>query len=123
SEAFDQANSGGLAAIGVKTGPVELDIDAMHASRLDAIKGLTSGIAQLFRKNKVERLQGDAQFENSDTVRIGDRLVRAREIIIATGSSVTALPGVEVDGRRIVDSTGALELATVPQRMIVIGGG
>ncbi|HZC38193.1 MAG TPA: FAD-dependent oxidoreductase, partial [Sphingomicrobium sp.] len=61
----------------------------------------------------------------ADTVKVGDRTVRAKNIVIATGSSVTPLPGVEVDnaGGKIVDSTGALELPQVPKRMVVIGGG
>jgi dihydrolipoamide dehydrogenase len=123
SELFDEAAHGVLAKWGVKTGQVELDLDAMHASRIESIKGLTGGIEFLFKKNKVEWLKGLATFESADSVRVGDRTVRARNIVIATGSSVTPLPGVEVDQQRIVDSTGALELAEVPEHLVVIGGG
>ncbi|MBA2635239.1 MAG: dihydrolipoyl dehydrogenase, partial [Sphingomonas sp.] len=123
SELFDEAAHGVLAKWGVKTGQVELDLDAMHASRIESIKGLTGGIEFLFKKNKVEWLKGLATFESVDSVRVGDRTVRARNIVIATGSSVTPLPGVEVDQQRIVDSTGALELAEVPEHLVVIGGG
>ena len=69
----------------------------MHAQRLDAVKGLTGGIEFLFKKNKIEWLKGHASFESADTVKVGDRTVRAKNIVIATGSSVTPLPGVEID--------------------------
>ncbi|HZW46906.1 MAG TPA: dihydrolipoyl dehydrogenase, partial [Microvirga sp.] len=123
SELFDEAAHGTMAKWGVKAGNVELDLDAMHSSRREAVKGLTQGIEFLFKKNKIEWLKGQAAFETADSVRVGDRLVRARNIVIATGSSVTPLPGLEVDQERIVDSTGALELAEVPSHLVVIGGG
>ena len=65
----------------------------MHAQRNDAVKGLTGGIEFLFKKNKIEWLKGRASFESADTVKVGDRTVRAKNIVIATGSSVTPLPG------------------------------
>ena len=112
-----------LAKLGVKRGSVELDLDAMHAQRLEAVKGLTGGIEYLFKKNKVEWLKGYAAFTGKDSVKVGDREVRAKNIVIATGSSVTPLPGVEIDQKVVVDSTGALELAKVPEHLVVIGGG
>jgi dihydrolipoamide dehydrogenase len=123
SELFEEAHDGTLAKWGVKAASVELDLDAMHGGRKEAVKGLTQGIEFLFKKNKVEWLKGLASFESADTVKVGDRSVRAKNIVIATGSSVTPLPGIAIDQERIVDSTGALELARVPRRMVVIGGG
>ena len=123
SELFEEAHSGALAKFGVKIDNASLDLDAMHASRTDAVKGLTGGIEFLFRKNKVEWLKGHAAFAGPDSVQVGDRTVRAKNIVIATGSSVTPLPGVEIDHDRIVDSTSALELPKVPGHMVVIGGG
>jgi dihydrolipoamide dehydrogenase len=125
SELFEEAAHGTLAKWGVKATGVELDLEAMHGGRKDAVKGLTQGIEFLFKKNKIEWLKGLGTFEGPNTVKVGDRTVSAKNIVIATGSSVTPLPGVEVDnaGGRIVDSTGALELAEVPKRMVVIGGG
>jgi len=123
SELFEEAAHGTLAKWGVKPGKVELDLDAMHGSRKEAVKGLTQGIEFLFKKNKIEWLKGLASFASADTVKVGDRTVRAKNIVIATGSSVTPLPGIAIDQERIVDSTGALELAAVPKRMVVIGGG
>src|SRR4051812_644827 len=122
SEYFEAAAGGAMAKLGIKVTP-ELDLPAMHAQRIDAVKSLTGGIEFLFKKNKIEWLKGHASFESADTVKVGDRTVRAKNIVIATGSSVTPLPGIEVDQQRIVDSTGALELPQVPKRLIVIGGG
>jgi dihydrolipoamide dehydrogenase len=123
SELFEEARDGTLSKWGIKTGNVEVDLEAMHGSRKEAVKGLTQGIEFLFKKNKVEWLKGHASFEGKDLVKVGDRTVRAKNIVIATGSSVTPLPGVSIDQERIVDSTGALELGEVPKRMVVIGGG
>jgi len=123
SELFEEAAHGTLAKWGIKTSGVEVDLDTMHGSRKEAVKGLTQGVEFLFKKNKVEWLKGLATFESADTVKVGDRTVRAKNVVIATGSSVTPLPGITIDQERIVDSTGALELEQVPRRMIVIGGG
>ncbi len=124
SEYFEAAAGGAMAAMGIKVKP-ELDLGAMHGQRIDAVKGLTGGIEYLFKKNKVDWLKGYAQFASKDTVEVAGKAYRAKNIIIATGSSVTPLPGVEVDNDKqiIVDSTGALELAKVPAHMVVIGGG
>jgi len=125
SELFEEAAHGTLAKWGVKTSGVDIDLAVMHESKDTAVKGLTDGIAFLFKKNKIEWLKGLGTFEGPNTVKVGDRTVTAKNIIIATGSSVTPLPGVDVDnaGARIVDSTGALALPQVPKRMVVIGGG
>jgi len=122
SEFYDHAANGTFAKIGIKVTP-ELDLDTMHGQRKDAVKQLTGGIEFLFKKNKVEWLKGYAAFTGKDTVKVGDREVRAKNIIIATGSSVTPLPGVAIDQKVLVDSTGALELPKVPQHLVVIGGG
>jgi dihydrolipoamide dehydrogenase len=123
SELFEEAHDGTFAKWGVKAGNVELDLDTMHGGRKEAVKGLTQGIEFLFKKNKIEWLKGLATFDSADTIKVGDRTVRAKNIVIATGSSVTPLPGVAIDQEGIVDSTGALELPQVPKRMVVIGGG
>ncbi|MGH6694533.1 dihydrolipoyl dehydrogenase [Sphingopyxis sp.] len=124
SEYFDAAANGSMAKMGIKVKP-ELDLPTMHGQRIDAVKGLTGGIEFLFKKNKVDWLKGYAQFTSKDSVEVAGKTYRAKNIIIATGSSVTPLPGVEVDNDKqvIVDSTGALELAKVPGHMVVIGGG
>jgi dihydrolipoamide dehydrogenase len=123
SELYEEAHSGALAKWGVKTSGLELDLDAMHGARLEAIKGLTGGIEFLFKKNKVEWLKGHAKFTGKDSIDVGGKTWRAKHIVIATGSSVTPLPGVEIDHDRIIDSTSALELKAVPGHLVVVGGG
>jgi len=123
SELFEEANHGTLAKWGVNVGKVSLDLDAMHAGRREAVDGLTGGIEFLFKKNKVEWLKGHAKFTGKDAILVAGKSYRARNYVIATGSSVTPLKGVEIDQERIVDSTGALELAKVPGHLVVIGGG
>jgi len=124
SEFYEAAAGGAMAAMGIKVKP-ELDLPTMQGQRKDAVQGLTGGIEFLFKKNKIDWLKGYAQFTSADTVEVAGKAVRAKNIIIATGSSVTPLPGVEVENDKqiIVDSTGALELAKVPGHMVVIGGG
>jgi dihydrolipoamide dehydrogenase len=123
SELFEEANHGTLAKWGVKVSGVELDLPAMHAGREEAVKGLTQGVAFLFKKNKIEWLKGHAQFTGANTIDVAGQSYTAKNIVIATGSSVTPLPGVEIDQDRIVDSTGALTLPKVPEHLVVIGGG
>ncbi|MGD9810527.1 MAG: dihydrolipoyl dehydrogenase [Sphingobium sp.] len=124
SEYFEAAAGGAMEKMGIKVKP-ELDLPVMQGQRVDAVKGLTGGIEFLFKKNKVDWLKGRAKFTGSNTVDVGGKAVTAKNIVIATGSSVTPLPGVEVDNAKgmIVDSTGALELGKVPGSMVVIGGG
>ncbi|MCK0128036.1 dihydrolipoyl dehydrogenase [Erythrobacter sp. F6033] len=124
SEYYDAAANGTMADMGVDVTP-KLNLEKMHAQRIDAVDGLTKGIEFLFKKNKVDWKKGYATFQDAHTVKVGDETVTAKDIVIATGSSVTPLPGVEVDNDKgvVVDSTGALELAKVPKKMVVIGGG
>ena len=122
SEYYDAAVNGTMAKMGVDVTP-KLNLPVMHAQRIDAVTQLTGGIAFLFKKNKVDWLKGYAQFTSADTVTIAGKSYRAKNIVIATGSSVTPLPGVTVDQKVVVDSTGALELPKVPKHMVVIGGG
>ncbi|MBA3837479.1 MAG: dihydrolipoyl dehydrogenase [Sphingomonas sp.] len=123
SEFYNNAADGMMAKLGIKLGAVELDMEALHGQRRDAVKQLTGGIAFLFKKNKVDWLKGHAKFTGTDTVDVAGTSYRAKNIVIATGSSVTPLPGVEIDEQIIVSSTGALEFESVPDHLVVIGGG
>ena len=123
SELFEEAAHGTMAKWGIKATGIELDLDVMHAGRREAIKGLTGGIEFLFKKNKITWLKGHAKFTGPNAIDVAGTSYSAKSLVIATGSSVTPLPGVEIDQERIVDSTGALELAKVPGHMVVIGGG
>ncbi len=125
SELYDEAANGTLAKLGVKIDKMSLDLTTMQGQRADAVKGLTGGIEFLFKKNKVTWLKGLASFTGANTVEVNGEKVTAKNIVIATGSSVTPLPGVDVDndGGKIVDSTGALVLDKVPGHLVVVGGG
>ena len=123
SEMFHEAHSGSLAKFGIDFKGVSLNLDQMHAEKIKAVDELTGGIAFLFKKNKVDWLKGHAAFTSANSVDVTGKSYTAKNIIIATGSSVTPLPGVEIDQKVIVDSTGALALPKVPTHMVVIGGG
>ena len=124
SELFEEAAGGHFATWGITATPT-LDLGKMMAEKTKAVGELTGGIEFLFKKNKVTWLKGHAAFEDAHTVNVAGDKVTAKDIVIATGSSVTPLPGVTVDneGKRIVDSTGALDLDEVPEHLVVIGGG
>ncbi|WP_073975460.1 dihydrolipoyl dehydrogenase [Erythrobacter donghaensis] len=124
SELFEEAAGGHFATWGITATPT-LDLGKMMAEKTKAVGELTGGIEFLFKKNKVTWLKGHAAFEDAHTVSVAGETVTAKDIVIATGSSVTPLPGVPVDnaGKRIVDSTGALDLDEVPEHLVVIGGG
>jgi dihydrolipoamide dehydrogenase len=124
SELFEEAAGGHFATWGITATPT-LDLGKMMAEKTKAVGELTGGIEFLFKKNKVTWLKGHAAFEDAHTVNVAGEKVTAKDIVIATGSSVTPLPGVAVDnaGKRIVDSTGALDLDEVPEHLVVIGGG
>ncbi len=123
SELYEEAHSGALAKFGIDIQGATLNLDQMHAEKSLAVKELTGGIAFLFKKNKVDWLKGYAAFTGPDTVEVAGKAYRAKNIVIATGSSVTPLPGVDLVPDLVVDSTGALALPKVPEHLLVIGGG
>ena len=109
-------------------GLVALDLDQMQKQKDDSVGALTKGIEFLFKKNKVEWIKGFGRISGPGKVTVAadggaETVLDARNIVIATGSEPSRLPGVEVDQARIVDSTGALALNAVPKSMIVIGAG
>ena len=127
SEMFAAA-SHDLPALGVKVGTPELDWAAMGKHRDDTVAANVAGVAYLFKKNKIDTFHGLGTVKGAGLVEVrgedGEvRTVEAKSIVIATGSEVATLPGMEVDERTIVSSTGALVLPEVPKRMIVIGAG
>ena len=116
-----------LGTFGVKLGKVELDLDAMMTLKDKTVTDLTKGIEFLFKKNKVDYLKGTATLTGPGTLRVeagdGGRDVEARSIVVATGSDHAVLPGLAIDEKRIVSSTGALALGEVPKHLVVVGGG
>ena len=126
SEMYDAA-ANHFAELGIEVSP-KLNLAQMMAQKAASVSQLTKGIEFLFKKNKVDWLRGAGRIAGPGKVEVtGDdgkvTAHEARNIVIATGSLPASLPGVEVDGRRIVDSTGALSLAEVPKSLLVIGAG
>lgn len=113
---------------GVKFSSVEVDLPAMMAQKDKAVSNLTKGIEGLFKKNKVNYVKGYGKFVSPsevsvDTLEGASTVVKGKHIIIATGSDVKSLPGITIDEKRIVSSTGALALSEIPKRLVVIGAG
>ncbi|WP_431285959.1 dihydrolipoyl dehydrogenase [Humitalea sp. 24SJ18S-53] len=112
-----------LADHGVNVGPVTLDLERMHARKGEVVSANVKGVEFLFKKNKITWLKGEGRITAPGQVTVGDTAYAAKNIVIATGSDSINLPGVAVDEKQIVTSTGALELAAVPKHLVVIGGG
>jgi dihydrolipoamide dehydrogenase len=127
SEKFAEAGRD-LAEHGVKVGEVALDLASMMGRKDKVVTTLTRGVEFLFRKNKVDWLKGKARIAAPGRAVVTgadgtSQEIEATSIIIATGSESTPLPGIDIDEKRIVSSTGALALDRVPGRLVVIGGG
>ena len=127
SELYEAAQTE-FAGLGVKTGKISLDLKQMLKQKDDAVDALTKGVAFLMKKNKVEVHLGAGEIIAPGKVRVtgedGEtRDLQTKNIIIATGSEVTPLPGAPIDEERVISSTGALALQSVPEHMVVIGGG
>ncbi len=123
SEKYEEA-AHALASFGVKTGKVSLDLNGMMTHKDKVVEANVKGVEFLFKKNKIDWLKGSGQVTGKNEVTIdGKEKIQAKNIVIATGSTHVDLPGVKVDEKQIVSSTGALELGSVPKTMVVIGGG
>ena len=111
---------------GIKTGKVDLDLSTLMQRKDKIVKQLTAGIGFLFKKNKITYLNGTASFVDKQNIKVKstkELTLSAKNFIIATGSSSMERPGITVDEKKIVTSTGALSLSAVPKTMLVIGGG
>lgn len=111
--------------VGISTQSTEIDFPKMMARKSDVVHGLTNGIAFLFKKNKVEHIAGTASFTTPTQIKIAPsgETIEAKYFILATGSEPISLPFLPFDESQIVSSTGALSLASVPKKLIVIGAG
>lgn len=109
--------------MGIEVGTPKLNHKQFLAFKDEAVDGNTKGIEFLFKKNKIEWVKGTGEIVGTGKVKVGERVLEAKNIVIATGSDVAKLPGIEIDEKTIVSSTGALTLAKVPERLLVIGGG
>jgi len=127
SELYAAATGGEFAKLGIEVKP-KLNLAQMMAQKDESVTALTKGIEFLFKKNKVEWIKGWGRLDGPGKVVVkavdgAETVLEAKNIIIATGSEPTPLPGVTVDNKRIVDSTGALSLPEVPGHLVVIGAG
>ncbi|MEQ9690774.1 MAG: dihydrolipoyl dehydrogenase [Bauldia litoralis] len=127
SEMFQKAGHD-FATFGIKVGTPELDLPAMMAHKSSVVESNTSGVEYLFKKNKIDWIKGHGTVAGPGKVAVTgadgeSQTVEAKAIVIATGSESTPLPGVTVDEKRVVSSTGALALDSVPKRLIVVGAG
>ena len=113
---------------GIKTGKLSFDLKTMMGRKEEAVTGLTQGVAYLLKKNKVDHIRGRGRIAGKGEVVVEDadgktQTLKTKHIVIATGSEVTPLPGVEIDEKRVVSSTGALSLEKVPGKLVLIGAG
>ena len=126
SEEFHKAQH--LSKKGIEIGQIKLNLSKMMKNKEKAVTILTKGVEFLLKKNKVTYYKGVGSFKTKNEILIQDEKknqisIEADKVVIATGSESISLPGVEIDEKMIVSSTGALKLEQVPKKMIVIGGG
>ena len=126
SELYEEA-AHGFETMGIKVKP-SLDLKAMQQYKNDGIDGNTVGIEYLFKKNKIDAHHGAGKIIAPGKVEVtpdkGDaKILETKNIVIATGSDVTSLPGIEIDEKKVVSSAGALELSNVPKKLLVVGAG
>lgn len=126
SELFEETSH--LDRLGIIVGKAKLDLPAMMSHKDNIVSELTAGVEFLFKKNKITGIKGAAKILSPGKVEVARHngatdVLECRNIVVATGSEVMPLPGVEIDEKRIVSSTGALALAEVPKALVVVGGG
>ena len=127
SEMFDEAGHG-LAPLGVVVSPPKLDLPAMMKHKDVTVAANVNGVAYLFKKNKIDWVSGEGRIAVAGRVVVKgadgkDATLETKAVVIATGSDVARLPGVQIDEKTIVSSTGALSLASPPKKLIVVGAG
>jgi dihydrolipoamide dehydrogenase len=127
SHLYEEATHG-FAAHGIKVDGAAVDLPTMMSRKSKVVTDLTKGVEFLFNKNKVAYIKGAARLLGGNKISVAangaaGQTIEAKNIVIATGSEVMPLPGVEIDEQQIVTSTGALALSKVPGHMVVVGGG
>lgn len=127
SEAYAAAKTD-FAEMGIEFSGLKLNLDKMMAQKADAVDGLTKGVEFLFKKNKVDHVRGKGTIKGSGEVEVtaddgSTQILKTKNIVIATGSEPSSLPGIEIDEERVVSNTGAIALKQVPKKLILIGAG
>ncbi|MGA8950166.1 MAG: dihydrolipoyl dehydrogenase [Xanthobacteraceae bacterium] len=127
SELYEEAGDS-FAKMGIKVGKPGMDLPALHTYRLQNVDANVKGVAFLFKKNKIETFRGLGRIAAPGKVEVKGadgkaQVLETKNIVIATGSDVARLNGIDIDEKRIVSSTGALELPAVPKRLLIVGAG
>ena len=127
SELFEEAGHN-FAQMGIKVGKPSVDVAALLKYKEQNVDSNVKGVAFLFKKNKIEAFQGTGRIVAPGQVEVKDtagktQTLETKNIVIATGSDVARLNGIDIDEKRVVSSTGALDLTKVPQKLLVVGGG
>lgn len=127
SEAYDAAQNS-FADMGIEVSGLKLNLKQMMAQKADAVKGLTEGVKFLMKKNKVDVFEGTGAIKGKGEVEVQPakgkaETLKTKNIVIATGSEPSSLPGIEIDEDRVVSNTGAIALKEVPKKLILIGAG
>jgi dihydrolipoamide dehydrogenase len=127
SELYEEAGEN-FGQMGIKVGKPSIELPALHKYRLQNVEANVKGVAFLFNKNKIDAFCGTGRIVAPGQVEVKDasgktQIVETENIVIATGSDVARLPGIAIDEKRVVSSTGALELAKVPEKLVVVGAG
>jgi dihydrolipoamide dehydrogenase len=128
SELYEEITGGHMAEWGVTVKEAKVDLAKMLGEKDAAVTELTDGIEYLFKKNKIDWLKGTASFKDTSTITVKSGKGKGQDhsfknVIIASGSDVAGLPGIDIDGKRVVSSDEALSLPKVPKHLVVIGGG
>jgi len=126
SESFHKAKN--FSNLGIETGKVKLNLEKMMKNKEKAVSILTKGVEFLFKKNKVTYFKGTGSFKSPNQISVIDEkkketIIETEKTIISTGSEALSLPGVKIDEKVILSSTGALSLKSVPKKMIIVGAG
>jgi dihydrolipoamide dehydrogenase len=122
SHLFEEA-SHDFAGMGIGVSKPKLDLKQMLAFKQEGVDGNVKGVDFLFKKNKIDTIKGTGKIAGPGKIEVGGKIVEAKNIVIATGSDVTRLKGIEIDEKRVVSSTGALSLDKVPGKLLVVGAG
>ena len=127
SELYEEAGKE-FGKLGIRIGAPQLDLPAMMAYKDEGVDGNVKGVEFLLKKNKIDSIRGTARITGPNAVEVAAEdgsksMLEAKAIVVATGSDVARLPGIDIDESRIVSSTGALALDRVPERLLVVGAG
>jgi len=122
SHLFEEAGHD-FAGMGIGVSKPKLDLKQMIAFKQEGVDGNVKGVDFLFKKNKIDTIKGTGKIVAAGKIDVAGKTIEAKNIVIATGSDVTRLKGIEIDEKRVVSSTGALSLDKVPGKLLVVGAG